>query len=533
MLGRGACGALSGRGDRGGRRRAGSFAIGFRRLPPESLGCKLAWMPFQRAIGATRAFCGWVSVCAERHPRLWVAGICALFAIQISPWWYPVPDGAHYLSVARSVAEGGPIRRLGMSNIGHFPGYMALIWPPFLLQDRPFLLLSIQQWIFAAVLVLGVHRWFARTTPGAAVLLTAIALSTTAVWELYRRTLSEIAFTAALIWAANLIRSAEEGAGHRGSWARFGCAGLCVMLAVLIRPAGCALAAGFGASVLLAVMGGSMGWAPALRRSAVVCLPAAVALAGTILAYRVLDAPDTGHSHTYLDDIVVAAPGWFPQIAEGVRLRICEVGRLLIPGMFKAYAEAGRWLEAIVCIHMVFFAFIAWGWWRWVRRRRDALALAIPFYMGIHAMFPFEQGTRYVMPIAVPLLASLWFGLAGMGADRKRYLVVLLIAHLCVSMGFWICVDAPMARGQHLKWPGVDGVASVISDGADAAMVYGLPMETYSMLLLATDRMMEFGGAGTPVREGVRWVVMPAGTEPLPGFWRHSSPGDYQVLRCR
>lgn len=494
-------------------------------------GGTLERMWFQRISRGVVSRCERIADSAEREPRIWMIGICALFAVQISPWWYPVPDGAHYLSLARSVAEGGPIRRLGMSNIGYFPGYIAAIWPAFLFLDRPFLLLSIEQWCIVVVLVAGVHRWFRRVIPECAVLATGVAMANIAVWELYRRTLSEIVFAAALIWAANLIRAAEDGAGRRGSWARFAWAGLCVMVAALIRPVGCALGAGYGLSGLLAVAGRRMGLATAVARCAAICLPAALAVAATLVIYRGLEVPASGPAHTYLDDIVVGAPDWPAQVAEGVRLRICEVGRLLIPGMSKAYADAGHWFEVVVAVHLVFFILVAIGWWRWVCRDRDAFGVAIPVYMGAHAIFPFEQGTRYIMPLVAPLLASLWFAVGRLGGRRRGMFVILLLAHLGIAVGCWVFVDAPMAKGYDRQWRAIDGIVAAIGKETETVALRGVPLEPYSMFMLAADRTLDFGGRGAPVGSDVRRVVVPVGAEHPEGFQLQGTWGDYDLLR--
>src|SRR5690242_16975072 len=62
------------------------------------------------------------------RPRLLVACWAALVGVQIiTPLWYATPDASGYLSIARSLARGGPPTYLGSRNLIFGIGYPAVI----------------------------------------------------------------------------------------------------------------------------------------------------------------------------------------------------------------------------------------------------------------------------------------------------------------------------------------------------------------------------------------------------------------------
>jgi hypothetical protein len=109
--------------------------------------------------------------------------------------------------------------------------------------------------------------------------------------------------------------------------------------------------------------------------------------------------------------------------------------------------------------------------------------------------------------------------------------VILLLAHLGVAVGCWVFLDAPMAKRYDRQWGAIDGIAAAIGEGTGAVAVRGVRLEPYSMLLLATDRTLDFGGKGTPVGSDVGRVVVPEGAERPEGFQLQGTWGDYDLLR--
>src|SRR5271154_3702097 len=65
------------------------------------------------------------------HPKIVMAILAALLAIQISTNWKPDPDGVNYLCIARNLALHGRLERQGMTHLYYAPGFSILISPAF------------------------------------------------------------------------------------------------------------------------------------------------------------------------------------------------------------------------------------------------------------------------------------------------------------------------------------------------------------------------------------------------------------------
>ena len=88
--------------------------------------------------------------------------LALVFAIQVGPLWYPTPDAISYLSIARSIALDHVAANHGGSQLYYSIGYPLLISPVFLLDERPFLFLSLVHFLWAIVLILSVYCWARR-----------------------------------------------------------------------------------------------------------------------------------------------------------------------------------------------------------------------------------------------------------------------------------------------------------------------------------------------------------------------------------
>ena len=137
-----------------------------------------------------------------QRPKVVLSLLAALLATQILPLWTPTPDGAGYLSIARSIAHGGPVTNLGSPKLHYAPGYPLLISPAFMVSDRPFFLLALIQWLFAVAFMLGVYRWARQWFAGSELWITALVMSNVSLWMHARTTISEMPFMALLIWTA-------------------------------------------------------------------------------------------------------------------------------------------------------------------------------------------------------------------------------------------------------------------------------------------------------------------------------------------
>jgi len=469
----------------------------------------------------------WLTDCTRR-PGPWLALFAALLAAQISPWWYSTPDTVLYLSTARSLAVSHTLATLGNPQIGFPPGYPLLMSPAFLLGDRPFLLLSIIHWCMAVVFMLGVYRWARRCCPHAALLLTGLVMVNVSVWIHYRRALSELAFMTVLIWAVHSLDAMREAKSLRSALARALPASALLLLLSMIREVGLVVGVGFGVAVLVDAWRVRTRRPAALLLGVIVGIPAAIAVAGFVrydAAMRVASAAPIG---THMDGLTYPTTTLVERFTEGLRLRISEVGRLLIPGMFNAYGRPGDWLDLNVAVYVPMFVVVAVGWWRLVRRQHDVFALTLPFYFLAYTFWPFEAGARYMLPMLPVLLVSVWYIIEPLQRHRLGILAILLIGHLGVAMGHWIIKDIPRGRDCHAQWGNVEQLATRIQ--ADSVLLTAsVPQCVQLMLSLSLDRAVHVSRDYADDRD-VRWIVMPEVEQAARGFSVAQHAGPYKLL---
>jgi hypothetical protein len=390
------------------------------------------------------------------RPMPWMVAFAVLLAIQISPWWYPTPDAAAYLSIARSIAVSHRLANLGGIHLGYPPGYPLLMSPAFLISARPFVVLSFMQWLIALVFMAGVYRWFGGMAPQAAVLLTGLVMVNVAFWIYFRRTLSELAFMTVMIWTVLALNAALDARTWRAIALRTAIGTALLIALVMIRETGVLLTLGFAVAALLNIRDARLRWTQGLWMTAMVASPA---IAG-VAAFLLYDLA-TAHAApslvfgTHLSPFVDTPTPMVPRVIEGLRLRISEVGRLIVPGMFKAYAAHSQWVHINTVIYLAVFALIALGWWRLTRRRRDVFAASVPFYFILYVVWAFDADTRYLLPILPVIVASLWFAIEPFTNWRLTAVAALLVIHLAIALGYWAAVEIPRGRQCNQEWTSV------------------------------------------------------------------------------
>lgn len=408
----------------------------------------------------------------QARPALPLALIAALYLVQISPLWYPTPDSALYLSIARGLANGDGLRAFGNPQIHLPPGYPLLAAPAFAISALPFLPLSLLSVALAALLALCTHRWSRDVSGGETTLLCAVVMANVSLGEMYRRALSDFAFSAALMLSAlvlNRLLRQRPWPAPRHTLA----AGLLVMYTALIRESGLALVPGFAVAALCTAWRRGVPRRHAALSIAAVAAPATLAVAVFTLREVLLAAADHGPTATHWHSFAATDLDIAAQLGEGLRLRVAEIGRLAIPGMFKAYGPALVWLDINTLVYSALFCLLAVGWWRLVRARDDVLAHSFPFYFALYVAWPFDAGTRYLLPMLPLIFLSGWLLLSARHHLRRALLAVLLVAHAAVSLGYWVGRDLPRAWRCNADWPALaslaDGVGPRATLGATAA----------------------------------------------------------------
>jgi hypothetical protein len=513
---------------------------------------------------------------ANRRPKLCLAILALLMAVQVSPWLYPAVDGCLYLKTIRGFLSADKL-----SNFHCYvpPGYLPLIAPAFAFGDRPFLAVSILQWFMAVALIGGLYVWARRQFPATAVLFTAVVMVNISVWTYYRRPLKEVASMALMMWTVNLMHVLLDERRRARVVGLTAAVALLTTYLTLIRYAAITLAIGFALAACWRARQRSFGWGRALLMSSAVGLSAASALAGwmyydktcggggiylrevasvyseqapqaapaaasplaTATAGDPPDASDeqpsdslsTAQTSSLLPARWMSDPiaGPVLRFLHGLIYRINDVGCIIVPALWKSSLPSGPTLTAPIVLFLVVFLFVALGWRRIVRRKIDVLVLTFPAYLFLYSHWVCDQpGGRFMLPMLPIITACLWYGL---GPLVRRPLIVfglLLMAHLSQSAAYWLWIDAPRAYQVNQKWLLVDRLADVIRRQPGAVAIADAAETDCQGLWLELDWDYCLHGFDKRPRPYVMWIVEPVGEKPTRGFSVRHIDGPVQLL---
>ena len=282
--------------------------------------------------------------------------------------------------------------------------------------------------------------------------------------------------------------------------------------------------------MLLEVRQGRTSWQRALVTTSAAALPATLAIVA-LLAYEMHAAAIVGieQGATYLHEFKAADVSLTAQLLEGVRIRVSEIGRLLVPGMFKAYAPSGVWLNVNMAIYAALFAAIGWAWWHVARSTRDALVLTLPCYLGLYIAYPSDQGVRYMLPMLPVLVVSLWWLVCQAPRHRARLLAALVAAHLIVAAGYSVRGTIQLRR-INAEWPAAEALAEVLCRDPRPALPYQLPFGIRDLTMVSADRYIHEPCADGQVPANIDWILTRADAPDQLGFSEHARAGDYKLL---
>ncbi len=470
---------------------------------------------------------------AQRSGRaVWFALMALLLALQIKWWWQPCPDAVSYLSIARHMAHG-ELERCDSPHVVMAPGYPLLVAPAFLVSDKPFLIIAVMHFVLAMLLMAAVYLWLRRWADSAAAPLAALVMSGACFWHNYRNTISELAFMTALMWAAYALERLIRAATRRQT-ALWGAAALVLsLLTASTRLVGVFLLAGFAAALLVCALRQQITSRRAAGLMALIGVPVSIAVLALVAWDHAMAARAGGSAKSYAQHM--AADGLTPlqQVVEGLRLRISECGRLLIPGMYKAYARPGQWLNPVMPLYIALAAGLGWAWWKKARDGGDLLLYMLPAYLGLYVVWPFDQGGRYMLPVLPILALCLWGLLERLPRRRFTVLLALVMAHAAVSLGYWTrdlrFVQyhdqwGEVARlGEHLR---AEPNAAAWHDREDRRQLESLRL----MLAYEINRPLANTAAESTISPEVRWLVVPSEGGSIPGFAPLASAGPLTLL---
>lgn len=466
---------------------------------------------------------------ADRRWLPWLALWALLVLVQIvTPLWYATPDTCTYLSLARSFATTGHFTNQGGQNLIFPVGYPLLISPAYRLGTQPFLAITTIHAVLTTVYLAGVYVWVRRYAAEAALPIALLAVGNVVVLALFRRPLSEVAFMTVLIWLGNVLCQVVPECSFKSV---SGAAALLLLLA-LIRPTGIVLVGGVAVYLFVAFRHGQLSLRGAIGVFAALTVPALLGLASFLAYDRYLSGGATGW--TNLDVFTrsstqpateVLTDSLALQCLDGLRIRVSEVGRLTIPGMFNAYGDT--WLDFNLLVYAPLFAVCCYGWVRLVRRGSDALAWTAPWYFALYVYWPFNQSGRFFAPLLPLLLLCIYLGLERLGRWRVQALGVLVAAHLAVALGHWRFVDWPRAVADAQRWPDVTALAHSIPPDSGAVQVAPRLGNTHFFLGYALDRPVTIGAEP---KAPVRWHIVPPQELPPTDFTVQQVVGPYRLL---
>ncbi len=466
---------------------------------------------------------------ADRAARWALALSCLLLLAQVSPFWYVTRDGVSYLSIARSLAQGDGPKNFGERQLFFAPGYSILIAPLFWLNDRPFIGLSLLNAALGVGFLFATRAWLGRHVSADATLIAATCVVNASVGILLRRTLSEALFMPALmftiLWLERLRATAKSRTPY---WSAIG-AGCALALVGLTRQAGVMALPGFAIAIGMTAYQRRVPWRRTLLVLTLVAIPAVVSVAA-LGAYE--RAMATGASRTYTDFLANNSQPLPEQLLTGLRLRVSEIGRVTLPGMFKAAPDGRRTAYLNLAIYAATTAAIIYGWWRAVSRSHDTLLWTAPFYVALYIAWPFDEGIRFMAPLAPVWFLGLYWALPEIPAWRRRVAWLGWSTHILVAIGYWLRRDLPEARHDAAQWPTIDRLAGAID--VQAGPVAWLPVKRDHervMLQYALDRRVIDLASTQQVDARAVWLVADANATPLDDFDKLDAFGEYALWR--
>lgn len=478
----------------------------------------------------------WLSL-QNKRPWLWIIIFLLLTATQIDQFWWTLDiDVTGYISIARSVWSGEGLSCLGSKLLHFSPGYPILISPALLISSKPFLSISLINFAFVAVFTIGVYYWAKMYVPEIAIWLVGLSIINVSFWHYLRSMMSEPVFMATLIWTIIILNLGvrAEKRGKAIGWTLLG--SLMLISLSTIRYSGIIVITGFALAIFDRVRRKQVSFTRAIGLTLLAGLPACAVVSALVLYDRShLSAMESSWGYSYSNVIFSSQISLASQIFEGLRLRIAEVGRLLIPGMFSTFGRKGQWGNPSMIIYIPFAILIFIGWWQFLRRqaekfRAEIFSLALPAYLLTYIVWPFNQGTRYLLPMLPLLWACFWMMLKRYRFNRSSILAVLLLFHLGVAGGYWLYKRGD-AKRMHQHWPMIEDISEIAGKRNEILATYNIEWGLQKMIQMEMDRSIMDISDSPEINSGVMWIVTEEDDPAIAGFREYTEIGELKMLK--
>jgi len=296
-------------------------------------------------------------------------------------------------------------------------------------------------------------------------------------------------------------------------------------MAALTRQTGGVLAVGFGITLTLAAWRKQWQWPGALVSAGVVGCAAVGAILATMYYDRLHATPG---ARTYVDFLRDSRVSFAAQLWEGLRLRVFDTGRLIVPGMFGAYNKRHSWIDINTVVYVPLFVGLALGWWRRLRSGGvSVLSTGWIVYLLFYMVWPFDQGPRFLMPMLPVLCLALWdlvtMVAANAGIRLRSFVMVLAGAHLAISLGVWLSAY-PRTIRTNRQWAPLASLAETIRlQREPTATLLPHGQEYYLAFLL--DRRVQQLNRGEAIPPQIRWLVTTDAEQAPSGFALRKTAG--------
>lgn len=452
------------------------------------------------------------------RPRPWIVLIALMILFQFKWWWTPTPDSVLYCSNARAMLHG-KMERLGSRQLVQPPGYPLLIAPSFLFGDQPWTILTLNQMVLLAAVAAAIWLWFKPIIGPATPLLTALVMANLSIWRYSRMNLSEPPTMFWMLLAAisldRTIRCPDWPS--RLLWAVIG--GLLAGMAGLTRIVGVSVALGMGLALLLRAFGGNSPWPRSLILATII---GALGLAGPVGFLLYDHAHEQPGGRDYLFYLADKNTNVITTFIEGMRLRISEIGGLMLPGMYKARSRPGVWLHINIAIYLTVCAIMIRGLWRVLRKRPEPMILGFPAFFIICSIYAYPSVTRYMLPVLPVLIAGIWFGLEGLKRHRHTLMLILLIGHLGVSIGHRLTTIGD-ELALHRRWPAVLQIMEPLKNDRREIGAAGFETEFRMFMVWSIDRKIVEIADASRIDPRIHWLLIKPGDPVPPGFHERSA----------
>jgi hypothetical protein len=398
---------------------------------------------------------------------LWVylttAALAVLLPMLTAPMYLFSADGAHYVGLARSLAENGSYVYNGRHEVMYPPGFPLLLLPAAVAFDGNFL--AIVRWSAALSALVFPLTWvFARDQglrhPGYIAALTVTA--TTFVKLSTGNPVSDLAYMACslalLVWYE---RACGADAPPRVRGASMFIGALLLLLTVSIRTIGIAALVAVTAALALREWKIQRDTGAFSLRAFIPVIPAWMFLAGWgIWSGTMREAwYATEYMNSYLHQIALRDP-YAPDLG---RASIIELAMRPFSMIVTHAANAATQLTPIPWVKPNWFSplvlgmliLVFAGCWRTKRMGGSVVLLYLFAYAGVILLWPFNEGERFVVPIVPVLWVMVARGVAAiqdMIVQRPRFArAALALVAVIASAGAAIKVfDAGKSSRQDL-----------------------------------------------------------------------------------